>query len=82
MRHDRLLILVLSALLLLPAGAPSAFAQDEADVEVTEVQPGEDTATEAAEAVDAEVDPQGDDDNFIPTEKINVDSSVSFPVDI
>ncbi len=81
MRPDCLLAFVLSALLVLSAGVPSVLAQDKPEAEVTETQSGEDTA-EAAEAVDAEGDPQGDDDNFIPTEKINVDSSVSFPVDI
>ena len=38
--------------------------------------------TEEVVDADAAEEPEGDDDNFIPTEKINVDSSVSFPVDI
>lgn len=51
-------------------------------------QEPEETATttptvtrEAAEDEAADAD-DSDDGNFLPTEKINVDSSVSFPVDI
>ena len=82
MRSSRFLTPALAAMLLILAGVPAVNAQEQVDAEVTEVQPGEDSDAESAEATDAEAEPQGDDDNFIPTEKINVDSSVSFPVDI
>ncbi len=53
----------------------SAQAQEKPTVEKTEAD-----AAQSTEDVDEES--QESDENFIPTEKINVDSSVSFPVDI
>lgn len=53
---------------------PAAYAQDKPSVEAP--------VEEEDEAADEDEDSESADDNFIPTEKINVDSSVSFPVDI
>ena len=53
----------------------------EVEKEQVEGKRAQEERVEEASA-DAEDGSQGSDDNFIPTEKINVDSSVSFPVDI
>ncbi len=52
-----------------------AHAQEKPTVEKAEAEVAE-------ESVESDEGSQGSDENFIPTEKINVDSSVSFPVDI
>lgn len=59
------------------AFAAISTAQDEA-IETEAAEASEIAAEE--DAVDAT--PQDRQDNFIPTEKINVDSEISFPVDI
>lgn len=71
MKQKLVLIVSLLAFYMLPL----AQAQDKPTVEKTVTEADEET-------VDTDVDSQDDDDNFIPTEKINVESSVSFPVDI
>ncbi len=60
----------------------SSVAQAQED---TPAKPAEkELAIEATQTVEREVSEEedSDEDTFMPTEKINVDSSVSFPVDI
>ncbi|MFK8030942.1 MAG: hypothetical protein AB8G18_11975 [Gammaproteobacteria bacterium] len=62
-----LILLLLSTF----CAVPLAQAQDPAPTPPTTASPAQ-----------AEAEEEEEDDNFRPTEKINVDSSVSFPVDI
>ena len=80
MRYKILMTLMFAGLFSLPADMPRSAVPM-----LPVVQAQEKPTVEAAEPDDevaADEEDAEDDDNFIPTEKINVDSSVSFPVDI